>query len=412
MAVGKQSAPVRHGAVTLIKVGAVVMFTTNFLVVFSVLLDCMEYMLDAVTAYVGYSPSFNCSLLANPSQSIGIWQRVDCTIEFLIGGIISPINLFFGITGFLLAALFSQSVGLFVGLIGILIIGQLLWACVRAVYIFLSAYIAFALMAVISPLFIPLILFQATKGYFEKWLRITMGFILQPIFLFTYLAMLMAAYDVVVYTGPNSLYRIIAGSAVDNPGFKFGRWVYVNGVYGESSQSGQAYNVNPIKTLDLVTQDTNVGIVGTARNNADLRVKVTEQLTSTDPTTEHDAWFQANGLPKDIIANNLNLLDYFRVDLPVKAIDWERLAAIHGYAPADIADFWINLMLSAIMALLISYIFLLLLDLLPFIGSGVVGDVLSMPAFGTGPFAPPGDSSVTSIKGKLMGNLMGGRGGG
>lgn len=418
VAMGKRTAPVKDGAVMFVKIGAVVMFTNNFGGLFEAFLDMMEYMLNVVTSYVIYSPSFDCPGLTSPpiaGTSLAVWLSIDCAIDVLIGGIFSPISIALGISGFLLAALFSQAIGLFVGLVGFLIIGQLLWAIIRGVYIFLSAYIAFALMVIISPLFIPLILFEATKGYFEKWLRITMGFMLQPIFLFTYLAMLMSAFDVVVYKGPNSLYHIIAGTAASSPSFKIGAWAYSNGIYGEASQSSQGINVNPKKTLARSMDDTNIAVMGTSDDSVDpslgpnpgptnLNVKVTEQITT--PAE----WVKANGLPKDILSQQLiGPLDYFRVDLPVEAIDWEQLASVNGYSTANLAPYWINLLLSCIMALLISYIFLQLLDLLPFIGSGVAGDVLSMPAFGTGPFAPPGDGAVMSMKNRLMGNIMGSR---
>lgn len=423
MAAGKQTAPVKDASVMLIKVGAVVLFTNNFGGLFEAFLDMMEYMLTAVTTYVTWSPSYTCVGAGSVPSSYDIWLRVDCAIDSLIGGIFSPWMIALGITGFLMAALFSQAVGLFIGLIGFLIIGQLLWAIIRGVYIFLSAYIAFALMVIISPLFIPLILFQATKGYFEKWLRITMGFMLQPVFLFTYLAMLMAAFDVVVYTGSNSLYRTLAGSEALQPDFRIGLWAYSNGIYGETSQSSEGVNVDPNKTKALEMQETNIAIMGTGDDAvvssmgsgpgpANTEVKVTEQLTSPDARTEYDNWFKNNGLPRDILDNQLGPLGYFRIDLPVKAIDWETMAEYHGYDsddPVELTSYWVQVMLSCIMALLVSYIFLLMLDLLPFIGSGVAGDILSMPAFGTGPFAPPGDGAAMSLKNRVMGNIMGSR---
>ncbi|MFO0388980.1 MAG: type IV secretion system protein [Alphaproteobacteria bacterium] len=403
MVTGKNSAPVRDLGVLAVKLGAVAIFTDNFGGFFPVFLDTMEWMLEAVTSYVAFSPSFGC-LPANGSASIGMWQRVDCTLDSLVGGIFSPFNIYLGITGFLVSALFSQSVGLFIGLLGLMVIGQLIWAMARGLYIFISAYIAFALMVCVSPLFIPLILFRATFGYFEKWLRITMGFMLQPVFLFTYLAMMMAAYDVVVYTGTNSLYRSIAGNEVDNPGFKLGDWLLNNGVYANSSQSSQAYNVDPKKVFDgLAMQKIKTGVLGTTKDLAGPEVKLTEQVT--DPSE----WRENSGLPKNIFMDKLLPLNYFIVDLPVKAIDWKHLSQINGYDANDPTDYWIDLMLAFVMAVLISYIFLLMIDLLPFIGSGVAGDVLSMPAFGTGPFAPPGDNVMANFKSRIMGNMIGGK---
>lgn len=402
---GKNSAPVKDGAVLMVKLGAVLMFTNNFYDMFPVFLDSIEELLGMLTSQMSFPSPFGCDL-DGASGSIIVWKRVDCMIDALIGGIFSPFNIFLGITGFLVAALFSQTVGLFIGLLGFMVIAQLLWALVRGLYIFISAYLAFALMVCISPLFIPMILFRATFGYFEKWLRITMGFILQPIFLFTYISLLMAAYNVVVYTGTNSLYKTIAGDAVDEPDFRLGSWLFENGVYANTSQSSQAYNVDPKKVIEGIgMQKINTGVMGSTRQlGEDPEVKMTEQVT--DPSE----WRENSGLPRDIFSNRLLPLNYFIVDLPVKAIDWKALSELNGYDADDPTDYWIDLMLSFLMAVLISYIFLLMIDLLPFIGSGVAGDVLSMPAFGTGPFAPPGDGVMSNFKNRVMGNLIGGKG--
>ncbi len=404
MVTGKNSAPVKDLAILSVKLGAVAMFTDNFGDMFPVFLDAMEEMLTMVTVHLGFPPSFSC-IVRNPSESIAVWQRVDCTIDSLIGGIFQPFNIYLGITGFLVSALFSQTVGLFIGLLGLMVIAQLIWALIRGVYIFISAYLAFAIMVCISPLFIPLILFRATFGYFEKWLRITMGFMLQPLFLFTYLSMLMAAYNVVVYTGDNSLYRTIAGDAVDNSDFKLGEWLLDNGVYANSSQSSQAYNVDPKKIVDgIAMQDIKTGVVGITKDLGGAEIRITEQIT--DPSE----WRESSGLPRDIFASRLLPLNYFLVDLPVKVIDWKTLSELTGHSGDDPTEYWIDLMLSFLMSVLITYIFLLMIDLLPFIGSGVAGDVLSMPAFGTGPFAPPGDNVMANFKNRVMGNLIGGKG--
>lgn len=383
MATGKNSAPMRDMMVMAVKIGAVGAFTWNFAGLYPLILDAMEYMLSVVTDYVIYSPSYDCPAIIS-SSSLEVWDRVDCALEQLIGGIFAPDSIMAGITGFLVICLFSGSVGIFVALLGFLLIGQFLYALAQALYIYITSYIAFAFMVLISPLFIPLLLFRATKAYFEKWLKLTIGFMLQPIFLFAYLAMLLAAFDTIVYTGPTSLYRTIAGDEVDEPDFKLGEWLYYSPIYGDSGVGSTAVNLRHKQIANLLGEpdDLDTGVAGTVG----------------EYVTDSSAW---GGDIFDFL-NPGEQRNFFKVDMPTQVIDWDWLA--WWYDPgawedeSDTMAYVVKLFLAFIMAVIMAYILVAMLQYLPFIGSGVSGETLSMPTFGTGGLAPPG--------GKLLGGLQ------
>ena len=59
---------------------------------------------------------------------------------------------------------------------------------VRVVTTFLLSIVAIILLIYVSPIIIPLALFKSTKGIFDSWLKNIIGFAVQPILLFAYLA--------------------------------------------------------------------------------------------------------------------------------------------------------------------------------------------------------------------------------
>ena len=70
---------------------------------------------------------------------------------------------------------------------------------IRALHIFLVSTIAIAILILISPLTITAILFQKTKNIFDGWLKQLLGFIIQPVILFAYLAIFVAVMDYSIY---------------------------------------------------------------------------------------------------------------------------------------------------------------------------------------------------------------------
>ena len=54
-------------------------------------------------------------------------------------------------------------------------------------------------MVIISPLFIPMLLFKKTEDMFYSWFKITLSFALQPAIVSTFIAMIMTIYDKALY---------------------------------------------------------------------------------------------------------------------------------------------------------------------------------------------------------------------
>ena len=326
---------------------------------------------------------------------------------------------------------------------------MLLMAIARSVYIFISAYIAFALMILVSPIFIPMTLFRSTKAYFEKWLRLTIGFVLQPVFIFVYLTMMLAAYDTIVFDGERSLYRAVVGGHMNHrpdsepPGYfvSFGQWMHDRQAYYEIKQGEAAVqmNYNPVdKGCDEESCETTSNIT---KHDSGVLGTVGEEITPMINQWQSDIY--------DILGDQ----HIFKTSIPITGVDLQWLSAMSaaytgnpnvwdmtavnaylayracrdnpgpgqaGHDPACLQDsdpenflptyyqpYIINLFISILMAVVTGYIFMLMLEYLPFIGSGISGESLSIPTFGVGSMAPPGSKFVKNMQSKLANNFMG-----
>lgn len=112
-----------------------------------------------------------------------------------------------------LPALYEQgSFRFFVVLFGLFMSGNIILVAAGLVFsiIFISIILNFLtsylvclitlyVMAYISPIFIPMALFERTHGYFDAWLKITISCVIQPAVLAGFVALLLTMYDTAIY---------------------------------------------------------------------------------------------------------------------------------------------------------------------------------------------------------------------
>lgn len=422
---GTETAPMRDALATAIKIACVVTFTYNFGGSsldtggnhggnFGLVLDIMDEMLTVVSGYVLQASWLGsteyCPKFGDTSQVYLVWDAVDCSIETLIGGIFSPLTLSAGIIGFLTACLLSNTIGFTIGMIGIYLIYKLLYAIIKCCYIFCSAYMGIAFMVVISPLFIPAILFKSTKQYFDKWLKLFTSFLIQPMVLFAYMAMLLAAFDTVMFSGKNSFYGAIAGNdpcfyvpntmeclgTPDGMGYgeELGWWMLANVGYTNKDSGGKAIALDS-KAIK------NAGLVPKTSSDLGAAGQIPQQvLNYTTPRS---------GILGGTLGIDANRPMFFEVDIPTKTIDWDHLAVANGYdgsTPENgTLSYMLNVLVKAFMALLTGYIFVSMLEIMPFIGSG-----LGMGA-GVGEGRMMGMDKISASGGDFLKNLKFGGGG-
>jgi hypothetical protein len=389
----------KDAILTVLKIGAVAMMTVNFGGYFPVLITSMQGTLEifAQPAVPIVTANNECAshplteklnntqAYSNPNErnTMKIWNLVDCTVERLIGGILSPATLSGGIVGFLTAALFSTEVGIFIALMGFAIIYFLLFTIAKALYIFIMAYIAFSFMVIISPIFIPMILLKTTQGYFQMWLKMTLGFMLQPIFMFAFLVMFLVAMNVTIYTGPKSLYKSITKTAITN-----------TTTFGQVMNSGGAYTEKKInETANLLDPKKFVGGVIDQLTGTQVKVAPGQKSNIEATTIDHTAGDAAVqiGAGKEGASVTQNYT-------PVRSLDWEALSSAFG--SGNSTDYKIQVLLAFMMTLVVVFIFYELLEQIPFVGSGITSAGGVPMAMGAGKLAPPGGSVTGRMLGK------------
>ncbi|MBA8757503.1 MULTISPECIES: TrbL/VirB6 family protein [Wolbachia] len=148
------------------------------------------------------------------------WDRLDCRILFYLGAPLDGIGGKIGTGGVAtLAVLLGAAPVLLVAgsVIGIIFAGGqilvalvcifmavlmmmvILWLC----YVFILSLVALSVIIILSPLFIPMVLFQHTKGYFDGWVRELITYSLYPVILFAFLSFMFIACDKIYYNNLN-----------------------------------------------------------------------------------------------------------------------------------------------------------------------------------------------------------------
>ena len=126
-----------------------------------------------------------------------IWDTLDCKImQYMNYGPGFSSSTIFSL---LIAAFFTGGIGLSVAMSVFVIAFCLISTVIRAMHIFISSAIAIIIYVFISPIMIPLILFERTKSIFDAWLTHLISFTLSPIVLFAYLAIFISISEQVMF---------------------------------------------------------------------------------------------------------------------------------------------------------------------------------------------------------------------
>ena len=133
------------------------------------------------------------------SEYLMVWDTLDCKImqylNYRPGFSASTICIL------IIAAFFTGGIGIIMSLSVLIMAVCLIMAVIRAMHIFISSAIAIVIYIFISPIIIPLVLFEKTKSIFDSWLTQLMSFTLAPIVLFAYLAIFISLSEEIMYGG-------------------------------------------------------------------------------------------------------------------------------------------------------------------------------------------------------------------
>lgn len=146
------------------------------------------------------------------------WDRLDCRVLFYLGaplegiggkigtGSVVTLAILLGaapvllVAGSIIGIIFAGGqilVAIVCIFMAILMMMVILWLC----YVFILSLVALSVIVILSPLFIPMVLFQHTKGYFDGWVKELITYSLYPVILFAFLSFMFIACDKIFYRG-------------------------------------------------------------------------------------------------------------------------------------------------------------------------------------------------------------------
>lgn len=322
----------RDSVMLLLKIGAVAYFTTNTDMIYHTLIDVMDTTAKQVLSFVPSSgPSdgsgsdfsqiecfknmekaqkqLNSANPANAKGVAGPWLAVDCMLDSVIGikveskgGINqsafndakaynekysdSDQGLSRGLFYFFFSSMQSSILGLIIAVLGFVFIWGMINMVIKALFIYISGYLGLAVMVIISPIFIPLVLFQVTRQFFDKWVKLLISFALQPIIILIFIALTIAAVDLATFSGEYSVMYRIAGEASRQKGFSLNRYLTQQRGGGGTEEDGS-------KKQSAIIQDKKLNLAfikGDSKDSTPIKEIINggliKQLTDSDCTKE------------------------------------------------------------------------------------------------------------------------------
>lgn len=127
-------------------------------------------------------------------EYLALWDTLDCKMMRYLG--YGPEASASNIASLILAGYFSfAGVGLYLS-VAVMFFGFLFLALtLRALHIFLASAIGIIILVFVSPIIIPLAMFSRTADIFKKWVAELIGYCLQPMILFAYIALFINVMD-------------------------------------------------------------------------------------------------------------------------------------------------------------------------------------------------------------------------
>ncbi len=388
----------RDTVVLAVKLSMVTFFITNTNYVYNEAISAMDGLAAAV---VQYTPESNSSVLGaqraqcveqmkSASDEAGVpyspvWLGMDCLLDSVVGIKVattwsnqniqnsasewyntklegtgmgrSLIFLFF-------SGLQTSVVGIIFAVIGFIFLYSLVFMIGKAMFTYLAGYIGIAFMMIFAPIFIPLVLFRKTKEYFDKWLKLTISFALQPVLILVFVIFSMAAVDLAAFSGDYSLMYRVAGEASRQPNFNLNKYLTDAGAI--SKKSSEAYQ-NKVGVGDQSTVIQNGEKIKELLQGLP-RSECLKRAQNLDPET------------KKICEQN------WSVSFWHDSIDWKKLAearnppvVLSGDATRPEQQISREVLASSILCAIVVFVMLNLLKVVPLIVNDLLGDSFASP---------------------------------
>ncbi len=201
-----------------------------------------------------------------------------------------------GMIFFFFSGMKTSVLGLMMGVLGFIFMWGIITMIIKSLMTYIGAYIGIAFMMVISPLFIPLLLFRTTKEYFDKWVKLTLSFAMQPVLILLFISLSIAAVDLAIFSGDYSVMYRVAGNASRVKGFSINNYLKDTGAV--EAKAFTPASVKTTENIEATTTQLQDGLTNLTTG------KCNRQNWDTDP--------ECAGMP---------------IQMWRDTIDWEKLAA-------------------------------------------------------------------------------------
>lgn len=131
---------------------------------------------------------------------LSLWDSIDCRILYYFGIDQSKLTNDIDLSDFepillslLLPSIFSFQLIFLV--FSIMFFVFFLSVVIYFVNITVISLILMSILIYLAPVFVPMVLFEVTKGYYDSWLKLVTSYALQPMIIAVYIAMMMTIYD-------------------------------------------------------------------------------------------------------------------------------------------------------------------------------------------------------------------------
>jgi hypothetical protein len=350
--------PARDVFVFLLKLAMVVYLVQTSTVqwVYDSSIETMDALTDSVFTFgKGGEVEGRCT----PHDEDILWDRVDCMLDVIIGikqegsgaqNKVSPdkSGIKRGMMHFFYANMTSGGMGAMIGLLGLYTLFSFVFAVIKSLHTYLAAVLALSFILILMPMFVPMLMFKATRNYFDKWYRISISFILQPVLLFGFLSLMMVAFDMILVSGNNSVTRMIIGDEADTT------------VLSEALERAGVFEEKKFNQQGIIVAQAG---------------KVTDGLTGTGTgVIEGLKTTQQGASVRDAGAVNNMVLTY----RPMEGLDYNKLAA-RMKDTKDGAEAKERMTYAVILLAMTSFIFLSMLNYIPVMATDLAGGVFEVP---------------------------------
>lgn len=130
---------------------------------------------------------------------LALWDSLDCKFLYYLGvpaknGVL---NFATSVVSLILGMFFSLQIiqSILILLFVLFISGMMIYF----VHAYLIATFGLILLIYLAPIFVPLALFEQTKGFFQGWMKLAFSFALQPVVIAAFIALMLTVFDDVIY---------------------------------------------------------------------------------------------------------------------------------------------------------------------------------------------------------------------